>query len=197
MKLLNTAETLPKSVDPQLWVEEYHDLLFRYALARFRDADLAEEKTQETFLAALKLRDKFQGLASERTWLVSILKRRICDHFRRISRDKQFTETVSRDCLWYHASESGGMHAETSRTWISDPSMAYEQKEFLMIIKHALSELPGRLAQAFILREVIELTSQEVCECMGISVGNLHVMLHRARKHLRQEMRLRWVLEQP
>jgi len=95
MKFLNTAETLPKSVDPQLWVEEYHDLLFRYALARFRDADLAEEKTQETFLAALKLRDKFQGLASERTWLVSILKRRICDHFRRMSRDKQFTETVN------------------------------------------------------------------------------------------------------
>jgi len=41
-------------VNPQIWVEEYRDFLFKYALYRLRDVDLAEEKIQETFLAALQ-----------------------------------------------------------------------------------------------------------------------------------------------
>jgi RNA polymerase sigma-70 factor (ECF subfamily) len=87
------------------------------------------------------------------------------------------------------------MFAERSRTWVSDPALVYEQKEFLKIIKHALSELPCRLAQVFILREVIELSSQEICEFMGISICNLYVMMHRARKRLRQNRQLKWFCE--
>jgi RNA polymerase sigma-70 factor (ECF subfamily) len=191
----NTSEILPNAVNPQIWFEEYHDSLFKYALTRLRDADLAEEKIQETFLAALKSRKNFQGLASEKTWLISILKRKICDHFRRISRDKQFNVTSPVECLRYDALDSKRMLAERSHTWAYDPSMVYEQKEFLKIIKHALSELPNRLAQVFILREVIELNSEEICEFMGINVGNLYVMMHRARKRLRQNIQLKWVFE--
>jgi RNA polymerase sigma-70 factor (ECF subfamily) len=160
----NTSEILPNAVNPQIWVEEYHDSLFKYALSRLRDADLAEEKIQETFLAALKSRKNFQGLASEKTWLISILKRKICDHFRRISRDKQFNVTCPTECIKYDVFDSKRMPAAGSSIWFFDPSKAYEQKEFLKIIKYALSELPGRLAQVFILREVIELNSQEICE---------------------------------
>jgi RNA polymerase sigma-70 factor (ECF subfamily) len=79
--------------------------------------------------------------------------------------------------------------------WQFDPSKAYEQKEFLKIIKHALSEISGRLAQVLIFREVIELNSQEICKFMGISTGNLYVMMHRARKRLRQNMQLKWFCE--
>jgi RNA polymerase sigma-70 factor (ECF subfamily) len=191
----NTFEILPNAVNPQIWVEEYHDSLFKYALSRLRDADLAEEKIQETFLAALKSRKNFQGLASEKTWLISILKRKICDHFRRISRDKQFNVTCPTECIKYDVFDSKRMPAAGSSIWFFDPSKAYEQKEFLKIIKYALSELPGRLAQVFILREVIELNSQEICEFMGISIGNLYVMMHRARKRLRQNTQLKWFCE--
>jgi RNA polymerase sigma-70 factor (ECF subfamily) len=153
------------------------------------------EKIQETFLAALKSRKNFQGLASEKTWLISILKRKICDHFRRISRDKQFNVTCPTECIKYDVFDSKRMPAAGSSIWFFDPSKAYEQKEFLKIIKYALSELPGRLAQVFILREVIELNSQEICEFMGISIGNLYVMMHRARKRLRQNTQLKWFCE--
>ena len=46
----DTANISPNAINPQIWVEEYRDSLFRYALTRLRDADLAEEKIQETFL---------------------------------------------------------------------------------------------------------------------------------------------------
>ena len=83
--------------------------------------------------------------------------------------------------------------AVRSYIWFSDPSTVYEQKEFLKIIKHALSELPDRTAQAFILREVVELSSQEICKFMGISIYNLYVMVHRARKRLRDDLQLKWL----
>ena len=45
----NPSKILANSINPKIWVEEYHDPLFRYAIAQLRDADLAEEKIQETF----------------------------------------------------------------------------------------------------------------------------------------------------
>ena len=189
----NRAKIYSNAVNPQIWIEEYREPLFKYALARLRDADLAEESIQETFLAALQSRKGFQGLASEKTWLISILKRKIYDHFRRISRDRQFKMTFPIERLRNDVVNSGRIPAVRSRIWFSDPSTVYEQKEFLKIIKHALSELPDRTAQAFILREVVELSSQEICEFMDISICNLYVMVHRARKRLRDDLQLKWL----
>ena len=189
----NKASTSSNTVNPQIWLVEYHESLFKYALARLRDADLAEESIQETFLAALQSQKGFQGLASEKTWLISILKRKIYDHFRRIGRDKQIKMSFPMERLRNDVFDSGRIPAVRSRIWFSDPSMVYEQKEFLKIIKHALSELPDRTAQAFILREVVELSSQEICEFMGISIYNLYVMIHRARKRLRDDLQLKWL----
>jgi len=189
----NKAKISSNAVNPHIWIEEYHESLFKYALTRLRDADLAEESIQETFLAALQSRKKFQGLASEKTWLIGILKRKIYDHFRRIGRDKQFKVTFPRERLSFDVFDRKRLPAVRSRIWFSDPSMVYEQKEFLRIIKQALSELPDRLAQVFILREVIELSSQEICEFMDISICNLYVMVHRARKRLKYDLQLKWL----
>jgi RNA polymerase sigma-70 factor (ECF subfamily) len=189
----NKAKISSNAVNPQIWIKEYREPLFKYALARLRDADLAEESIQETFLAALQSRNGFQGLASEKTWLISILKRKIYDHFRRMSRDRQFIMTFPIERLWNDVVNSGKIPAVRSRIWFSDPSMVYEQKEFLKIVKHALAELPDRMAQAFVLREVIELSSQEICEFMDISICNLYVMVHRARKRLRDDLQLKWL----
>ena len=189
----NTAKISSNATDPELWVEAYRNSLFKYAISRLGDADLAEEIIQETFLAALQSRKRFQGLASEKTWLISILKRKIYDHFRRIGREKRFKLTFPIECSRYDVFDRRSMLALRSRVWLADPSMVYEQKEFLKIIKHALSELPDRTAQAFILREVIELSSQEICEFMNLNICNLYVMVHRARKRLRDYVQLKWL----
>jgi RNA polymerase sigma-70 factor (ECF subfamily) len=189
----NKTKISSNAANPQIWIEKYRGSLFKYALFRLRDADLAEESIQETFLAALQSRKGFQGLASEKTWLISILKRKIYDHFRRIGRDKQFKVTFPMERSSYDLFDRKGIPAVRSRIWLSDPSMVYEQKEFLKIIKQALSELPDRTAQAFILREVIELSSREICEFMNISICNLYVMVHRARKRLRYDLQWRWL----
>jgi RNA polymerase sigma-70 factor (ECF subfamily) len=188
----NTTKILPNAVDPEIWVEEYGHSLFKYAVFRLRDADLAEEKIQETFLAALQSRNRFQGRSTEKAWLISILKRKICDHFRRLSRDRRFNVTFRMECLTHHVLDSKRMKAVKFYSRFFDPSTAFEQKEFFKIIQHALSKLPDRLAQVFILRDVIELSSHEICEIMNISVCNLYVMIHRARKRLRRILEFEW-----
>jgi len=109
---MNTnAKISSKAVNPQRWVEEYWDFLFKYALSRLRDADLAEEKIQETFLAALQSRHCFQGLSTERSWPVSILKRKIFDHFREKDLHRHFRGTFLREGITDDALDCSKMKA--------------------------------------------------------------------------------------
>ncbi len=68
--------------DPQRWVDSYGDFLYRFALVRVRDRDIAEELVQDTLLAALQGKEQFTGQSSESTWMVVILKHKMIDFFR-------------------------------------------------------------------------------------------------------------------
>ena len=79
----NAAEKKPPTAaTPDDWVEAHGDYLFNFAIGQLRDASVAEDLVQDTFLAAFKARDRFSGQSSERTWLVGILRHKICDHLR-------------------------------------------------------------------------------------------------------------------
>src|SRR5256885_13181072 len=91
----SSAKPLPGGTplsDPERWVDEHGDYLFKFALGRLRDPAKAEDAVQETFLAALKGGSKFAGRSAEKSWLVGILKTKICDHFRKASRETSFTD---------------------------------------------------------------------------------------------------------
>ena len=77
-----------RSIDPDLWVDRYDDYLYAFAQSRFVDRTTAEDIVQETFLSAINSMKNFKRHSSERTWLTSILKRKILDHFRKMQRGK-------------------------------------------------------------------------------------------------------------
>jgi len=178
-----------KTLDPKDWLEKHGNYLYRYALCRLRNPELAEEKVQETFAGALQTQDRFQGRASERTWLTSILRRKIFDHFRTASRERAFDDallqSVSPDSLFNRR----GRWIAGANKWYFEPDTALRQKEFLDTFHRCLAKIPARLAQAFVLRQVDGCEGDEICALMGISRTNLGVMLYRAR------MRLRLLLE--
>lgn len=172
--------------EPADWVDQYGDYLNNFALGQLRDQGAAEDLVQETFLAALRARDRFQGYSSERTWLVSILRHKICDHFRRKCREcvtpnfssgeegERFDESI----LWLH---------ETAAECLS-PSRHLDLKDFRHSLEIALHSLPPRIAQAFTMYEMEECPSAEVCQHLDISEANLWTMVHRARKQLRERL---------
>ena len=191
------------SPDAGVWLDQHGDYLFKYAVFRLRDTSAAEDVVQETLLAALKAYEVFEGRGSERTWLVGILKHKITDHFRRQNREAPmgqeqddgpehaefFTRTDGWDNHW------NDRYAPTD--WHATPSQLIERKEFWQVLGDCLTPLPQRTANAFTLREVDGLTSQEICELLSISVSNLWVMLHRARLHLRNCLERNWFSKEP
>ena len=64
-------------INPDKWVDLYSDYLYNYTISRVNDSNIAKDLVQDTFLAGLKSMKNFKGEASERTWLISILKRKI------------------------------------------------------------------------------------------------------------------------
>lgn len=180
--------------DPSTWVDQHGDYLFRYALMRLRDKSRAEEAVQETFLAALQGRAKFGGQSSEKTWLVGILKHKIIDHFRKQRREVSIDEIellpVEKEQHFRTAGEWVGHWTEEAAPaeWGADPVKTLQRKEFWQALEKALSTLPPRLAQVFILREMDEMSSDEICQALGITESNLWVMLHRSRMQLRRAL---------
>jgi len=183
--------------NPETWVDEHGDYLYSYALLRLRQRELAEEMVQETFLAALKSYKNFARQSSERTWLVGILKHKIVDHFRRASRERPVAdfEIYFDDDDAFRKSGEWVDHWTVEgapKEWSDDPSQLVEQKEFWKIFNRCLAQLPPRLAEAFTLREIDGLDSDEVCEILGITPNNLWVMLYRARALLRRSLEMNW-----
>ncbi len=183
----------PAGLDPGRWVDEHADVLFRFAMVRLRDAAVAEEIVQETFLAALQSVDRFAGQASERTWLVGILKHKIVDHFRKLSRDRSTIETTGDADLKLFDENRYWIHEDGPRDWGPDPSTEYERARIGEILQGCLSGLPPRLAAAFTMREIDDLESGEVCKVLGVTPTNLWVILHRARAQLRLCLESNWL----
>lgn len=182
----------PSLLNPDIWVDQYGDILFRFALQRVGDAGIAEELIQETFLAAMRARDRFKGQSSEKTWLYGILKHKIIDHYRRQKYDRadmnveEFAESTDK-----FFSDSGKWRIRP-QNWDINPGKAYEQKEFMDAFYQCLSRMPQRLADAFVYREVDGLSTEEICKEMGITASNCWVMLYRARMLLRRCIETQW-----
>ncbi len=178
--------------DPALWVDQHGNCLYRYALVRLGNPEVAEDLVQETFLAALHARERFAGGSSERTWLVGILKHKIVDYLRRKGRERPISDlNSSEDAVEELFDKSGGWHVKPSK-WAGDPGEALERKDFWETFYRCLSSLPQRLAEAFSLRELDELSRDEVCKVLSISATNLGVMLHRARLRLWRCLDIHW-----
>jgi RNA polymerase sigma-70 factor (ECF subfamily) len=184
--------------DPALWVEVFGDYLFRYALVRLRDETLAEDMVQETFLAALKARDKFAGQSSARSWLTGILKNKIVDHFRRASRETSFTDLEflkdeqSEKFIADGVFKDGWIHELGPLQWAPEPGADMDKQAFWQAFHECAGKLPKNVSHVFLLREVEDISPEEVCAIMNITPNNLWVMLHRARMALRQCLENNW-----
>jgi RNA polymerase sigma-70 factor (ECF subfamily) len=179
--------------DPARWLEHYGDTLYRYAIFRVRDPDLAQDLVQETLLAALKGRDSFARQSSEKTWLVGILKHKLIDQMRKSRREVSLAESgeddAELDALCFD--ERGEWRAELGQ-W-SDPVKSLEQARFWRVLHDCIARLPERLATLFILREIDGLSTEECCKALAISTtNNTCVMLSRARMRMRECLDVRW-----
>lgn len=177
-------------LNPDVWVDRYGDALYHFALARVQDQNIAEDLVQETFLAAVKARDRFEGRSSEKTWLFGILKHKVIDHFRKRQKTlltQDLTDSADRIDAFFG---KRGEWRDRPAHWRTNPDKAQENREFLDHFYRCLADLPRRTADAFVYREIDGLRTDEICRQLDITANNCWVMLYRARMLLRKCLEL-------
>jgi RNA polymerase sigma-70 factor (TIGR02943 family) len=182
------------ATEPERWVDEHGDVLYRYALTRVRKPDIAQDLVQETMLAAMRSHEKFAGQSSVRSWLCGILKHKLCDYFRKLGRETSFTdlEFLADEYAEKFVPEGYWVHMNGPREWRPETDEVMHRDEFWKTMRDCLAKLPERVATVFMMREMDDVSSKEICAILAISDSNLWVMLHRARMALRECLSINW-----
>lgn len=177
-------------LEPEKWVDKYADYLYNYAIVRVNDHIVAQEIVSETFLSGLKGKSKFQGKSSERTWLISILKRKIIDYYRKINTAKRRSEVS----MEYSDPDMEGDWLEENvadlKTMAADEVIINE--ELGLAILDCIDQLDENQARIFKMKSIEGLDTKTICKEMNITPSNLWVILHRARKKMMECLEENW-----
>ncbi len=180
------------ALDPETWVDQHGDSLFRFAVSRVQDPETASDLVQETFLAALRIRDTYAGRSSVRTWLIAILKHKIADCLRKVGREQRFQEGWASEDGTQGMFDRRGHWRTPPLDWGSDPLREYERREFWEVLGRCLSKIPAHLVDAFLECELEGLSREAICRDLNITPENLSVRLFRARLLLRRCLEMHW-----
>ena len=158
------------------WIDNYADYLYNYSISRVNNSDLAKDLVQDTFFAGLKSAKNFQGKASERTWLVSILKRKIIDYYRKINSKKGQAEVRM---SFYEDGENEGSWLEerVPQSWDNASEKKIENEELRNQLELCINKLPEKYAMVFRMKTVQEFETEEICKELGITSSNLWVII--------------------
>ena len=174
-------------------LEALRPALVRFAHLQLRNHDAAEDVVQDTLIAVLEKPDRFAGQSSLRTYVTGILKHKIIDVMRsskrecRIEADDGQSDADVIDALF----KQDGHTVDMPRQW-GDPDATLERKDFFRVLEICLERLPARNARVFMMREWLELETDEICKELQVSTSNAWVMLYRARVQLRECLDISW-----
>lgn len=158
--------------------------MLRLAATFAPSAAVAEEAVQDTWVAVLRGIDGFDGRASFRTWLLAILVNRAKSAGMSEARSLPIGDAgpaVDRSRF-----DAGGAWASPPRHWVEESEDRLMARGLRQRLELALNRLPSRQRAIVVLRDIDGLSSEQVCEVLGISAGNQRVLLHRARGRLRE-----------
>ena len=173
--------------DQDAWaqiVRQHWRKVFNIAYKFTGKHDEAEDLTQDVFLKIFKSLDTFDRRANFQTWLVSVSRNLCIDHYRSVRKER---ETIDRDV------DAGEL---TPAAQTVSPIAALEQADRVTLLKKALAFLPPTLRSAVLLRDIQELSYQEIADRLHLPEGTVKSRINRGRTELaRQIRRLRDELE--
>ena len=147
--------------EPETWLNDYGDMLYRYALLRVRSEATAEDLVQDTLLAGLQGFKNFTGQSTVRTWLIGILKHKIIDYFRKNRHETStLSETDMGDDLLAHQFDEEGNWQVSLVEWAT-PDKSLDNEQFWQVFNDCLARLPKKMADLFVLRTLENLSSEE------------------------------------
>lgn len=173
------------------WVDEHSNYLLGFALTKIKDRNLALDLVQDTFFAAMKSEANFEGRSSAKTWLTSILNRKIIDYWRQQNSRK--TDVVSH----YSSStneESGDWILDKNDTAVSTIEDEIIKEEKQMDLYGCISKLPDQWQGIITAKYFQEKKGEEICNEFEVTSSNMWVIVHRAKAALRDCLGQNWFL---
>ncbi len=201
MTLLNLLRQRDVMAFTQL-VEQYRPSRVRLARLFVQDETIAEEISQETWLAVLQGLSHFEERSSLKTWLFTILTNKARTRSRRENRSFVFSDfdnvaasfesspTVDPE-RFKDAADKWPNHwlADAQpASWAGIPEDLLLSEETLTLVRQTIEGLPPNQRSVITLHDIDELSSQEICNILEISETNQRVLLHRARAKVRQAL---------
>jgi RNA polymerase sigma-70 factor (ECF subfamily) len=148
--------------------------------------DEAEDLTQDVFLKVFRSLATFDRRANFQTWLISVSRNLCIDHYRSVRKER---ETIDR-----------GVNADDLAPASKDagPLLQMERRDLAEQLRRALDQLPVPLRAAVVMRDLQELSYQEIAEQLHLPEGTVKSRINRGRHELaRQVRRLRDLAERP
>jgi RNA polymerase sigma-70 factor (ECF subfamily) len=152
----------------------------------------------DTLLAVLERPAAFGGQSTLKTYVIGILKHKIIDQLRASKREVQITgaDDESDEQAFDNLFQQDGHFREPPPDW-GNPEESFARQEFFDILEACVARLPPAVGRVFMMREWLELETEEICKDLAISTSNCWVMLYRARMRLRECLQLNWFGERP
>lgn len=174
------------NINPDRWAALYNSVLYNYCLQRVADKYIAEDLVQDTFFLALRGVSSYNGKATEKNWLFSILKNRIVDFYRKKYRAPIISDLAIHPEVNEEWDPMGanfldqivsGDHLETERN--------IERKELKESIYKCKDHLKMMHQKAFVLKYMDGVESDIICKVLNITQANYWAIIHRARIQMR------------
>ena len=172
-------------------VEALRPQLLRFARTQLRNEAWAEDAVSDTLLAALEKPGSFGGQSQLKTWLVGVLKHKVIDQLRRHAREATILSSDDGEDIDELLFDETGHWRDKPADW-GNPEQQCGEREFLVVMEVCIEQLPPTQGRVFMMREWLELDSDEICKELQITSTNLWVLLHRARLRLRDCLQQRW-----
>lgn len=184
--------------DP-VFLEDLRRQMFKFAVLQLDNEAQAEDAVQEALMGALKNVASFERKAALKTWVFAILKHKITDLLRYRQRwvdVEKPSDPADDETLPSVFDTRGFWHQDDRPNRWAQPVEAIDDAHFWRVFEACLDNLPPLQGRVFMMREFIELDSDEICHSVDISASNLHVLLHRARLRLRRCLETHWFCEE-
>lgn len=173
------------------WVDKHSDYLFNFAMTKINDRDLALDLIQDTFVAAFQGVDKFEGRSQPKTWLVSILNRKIIDHWRKENSRK--TDVASHFFRSSDDKMEGFWVMENAPSQrVSSIEDKITQEEQNIELTECIESLPSNWKGIIHAKYMEEKKGAEICTEFDITSSNFWVIVHRAKIVLRDCLEKKW-----
>jgi RNA polymerase sigma factor (sigma-70 family) len=158
-------------------VKQHWRKVFNVAYKFVGKHDEAEDLTQDIFLKIFRSLDTFDRRANFQTWLISVSRNLCIDHYRSVRKER---ETIDRQV------DAGEL---TPAAPDAGPIAALEQRDRVTLLRQALARLPESLRTAVVLRDLQELSYQEIADRLHLPEGTVKSRINRGRTELARQVR--------